>query len=140
MKSLSQNLLFTFLLSILACVPVVESNKNELKFKKKEPRRVRVTPLPLEASYESLKEHLIVTSCFGCHSQNQDFLPVFNTKEDLIKYGPDILFYATEGCEAGLCMPPRDDQGRPVRPIPTDKTIELFKEWLTKQGDPDANH
>lgn len=114
--------------SLLASCNPLSKEKGDLRFTDNTlPMRVAQEP-KLEATYESVYHHFIKKSCLDCHNANSGRVS-FETKQDVIDNAEDILFYTEFGCDLGSCMPERDQNDQPLRPVPTEEIIEAFRTW-----------
>tara|TARA_R110002072_G_scaffold64203_1_gene159093 strand:+ start:69592 stop:70026 length:435 start_codon:yes stop_codon:yes gene_type:complete len=123
-------LFFFFGILISSCVDL-KAKKGHLKFSIKEGITAQETQrtIPIGSNFESLYENLIKKSCLDCH--HSDFGVVsFESKEEFIDNAENIKFYIEFGCDFGTCMPPVDEQGKPVRPIPSTELITSLGEWI----------
>ena len=70
------------------------------------------------------KGHLKFSIKEGITAQEtQRTIPIIDNAEN-------IKFYIEFGCDFGTCMPPLDEQGKPVRPIPSTELITSLGEWI----------
>lgn len=93
-------------------------------------------PLPITATYTSLKANLLEKSCLSCHNTleaTRRRIPDFESKTQVITSADDILYTMTTGRELDdIPMPPTNSNA----PIPTLEIINAFKNWIAA-GFPD---
>lgn len=126
-------ILFISLHLISGCVPL-KAKKGALRFEVKELQLVNVEEekIPIEASFKSINKHFVEKSCLACHNNNSPRTS-FEGKQNLIDNADDILFYAEFGCDLGNCMPPRNSEGNPIKPIPTEEILKSLGDWIENE-------
>ncbi|MCO4793300.1 MAG: hypothetical protein KC493_06305 [Bacteriovoracaceae bacterium] len=128
--------LFIFIVGglLTSCLPS-NSKKSSVEFtdNRIKPITEDERVIPIEASFESVYEHLIKKSCLKCHNSKSPQIS-FESKQEILDNSDDIIFYIEDGCDFGTCMPPQNPDGTNKAPLPTEEILKAFKEWVDENN------
>lgn len=115
----------------------IKSAKNEQaqspQGTQKEPTSQKIPPsvIVLNSTYKSIYHHLIETSCLSCHNNASEEIS-FEGHSNLKKHASEIIDILDIGEMEGTPMPPYDNSGKRMAPVPTEQVIESFRAWITE--------
>ena len=121
---------------LLALVILVGISNCGTESAKTEPKEEGVASIPLEATFNSIHEQILLPKCVGCHSPGQAAKRVpLNTREDLINSPRDLVIPGNPA-ESGLFLAvTRTDQKRmppatvSIEPL-LKKEVEVIRQWI----------